>query len=174
MGEFADQMGRLVVNTVSPDQNIRCVLQNSDKRVVSSFAGDSYDSYRVEDLEHQLAAMVRLTFIGRESGRRAAFSKATGKNYEERDLVEQPDARWRRYIEERDNCEYEGLSAGESVCMVTQGLRDWDVRIQEESLDQLSEPEFNREFQSAASDLFADYRQITKELESKHFSPSYS
>lgn len=64
----------------------------------------------------------------------------------------------------RDRLLVEGVSTDGRVTIVTQGLRDWDVRIASGAVRGIKEKEFCRSVESAATDLVQRFRREIRTL----------
>lgn len=172
MGRVAKAFDALRIRSLSPDRRIQGELRNRKVVSVDFVSEDDYYLYSSEnELSRQLTAVVRSLFVARDEGFRAVIHELTDLSV---DVGPHWDAQVRRFREERDSTEFEGLSTGEWVKITVVGMRDAAACVTKGALDNLSADEFLDEFQSAISDFWSDYSEVMVMLrESYQISLSY-
>lgn len=163
MQNMSDKLDTMVVRTTSPDGLIMANLRRL--RTTISFRSNAYTQYTPQVLEYQLAAMLDAVWEGRRSGVREVFAQADA-------LVERPAPHWDRkvrdYRQALSELEFRGKSSNNHIKVRCVDLRDFEVRIRPEALDELSEAGFVAEFHSALTELTADKYRKTAQLKDSH------
>lgn len=158
MGTVGDRLDRVRIETTSPDGQITGTLRPPAGMTIA-FSYDRYRHYTERELEQQLTALVELLWSDYRDARQAAAAKAGD---------EPEDAESRRYHDERDETDFEGMSNGHNVYISGTGLLTWHVVIRDGSLTTLDESAFTTEFASAYSAVMRDCRAKLNRLRDKH------
>jgi hypothetical protein len=167
IGEYLENM---VVTKTSPDERIHARVSN-DLNVEIWFEPGAYQWYDESTLSHQLARLAVTTWVEYHRGRSEAYRQSQGLSYEELADAERPtdDPHRRRYEEELNQIEGEGVSAAGTVRVRTRGMMQWTVEIQPGTVGRLSEEAFLAELHSAMKSLLADREVKIISLKSEYF-----
>lgn len=166
MGEFADRVNAIKVQVVSPDNNIRVVLQGEGD-VTVEFRPESYSKYTERGLERQIERAATLIYTG--------YYKAYGHLTDEydRNLQRGPDdARdptERAYLTDRAELQVVGATERKAVRIRATGLYRWECRIADGTIAELSEQEFLDELHGAIRSFLARYRIRMSGLFTEHY-----
>lgn len=161
MGRIADNLAALNVTATSPDGNIKAKVQHPGV-ITLGFRPDTYPRYTETGLEHQLARLCTLGMTGYTRAFRIAIEAPDKRD-------ERWDARDRRYREELDTMVNDGMSAGRRVKVRATGMMSWQVKIKPGTVEELDEPLFVAECDSAMESLLADHRRQVIALKHEHF-----
>lgn len=167
IGEYLD---RMVVTGHSPDERIHARVSNY-RHVEVWFDPGAYERYDEETLSHQLARLGVTTWVAYHRARSEAYRMSQGLTRDELAAAERPsaDPHRRRYEEELNAVEGEGVSAGGSVRIRTRGMLQWTVDIEPGTLRRLDETAFRAELHSAMTSLIRDRDIKIIELKSDYF-----
>jgi hypothetical protein len=131
-----------------------------------SFEPGTYEFRTERDLERHLASLARLLWAGRMKEYYAALSEALGEQIS----GESPpiSLRDQEYDGARDALVAEGRSADGRIYVSVRGMRDWTVRIAENTVRTLREDQFVAAVGEAAAaliqDQFAKIRRLKDEI----------
>jgi hypothetical protein len=136
-----------------------------------TFAPGAFDRYDEEHLSHQLGRLGVTTWVAYHRARSEAYRLSQGLSSDELAAAERPtdDPHRRRYEEDLNNIEGEGVSAGGAVRIRTWGLMQWSVDIQPGSIGRLGEAAFVGELHSAMQSLLNDREMKIITLKSEYF-----
>jgi hypothetical protein len=167
IGEYFDKM---TVTVTSPDQRIQARISNYHD-VEITFAPGAFERYDEEHLSHQLGRLGITTWVAYHRARSEAYRLSQGLSSDELAAAERPtdDPHRRRYEEELNAIEGEGVSPGGAVRIRTFGLMQWNVDVQPGSLQRLGEAAFLGELHSAMTSLLNDREMKIITLKSEHF-----
>lgn len=166
MGELADSVKAITVQVTSPDNNLRAVLRN-DGDITVDFRPKSYPQYTERDLAHQITRVATLLYTG--------YYRAYGKVVEKfnMDIKRGPeDARSpaeHGYFSDRATLQVVGAGDRKLVRLKATGLLNWECRIAQGTIEQLSEDEFKSELHSAIRNFLSRYRAKITSLRGEHF-----
>lgn len=170
MASIGEHLDRMVVTVNSPDERIHAQVTNYHD-VDIWFSTGAYDRYDEDELAHQLARLGVLTWVAYHRGRSEAYQKSQGLSAQELAAAERPatDPHQRRYEEELNAVEAEGVSSGGTVRIRTRGLMQWDVVIEPGTTRRLGEAAFLNELHTAMRSLLGDREVKIITLKSEYF-----
>ncbi len=152
MGTLTDRLVRLAVTTRSPDGNIEADARGGSGRVEVRFAPGGFRGYTEPELGHQLAelgARIWTRYLREHAEVVESFLGEPAKDEEENG---------RRFRDRLERLTASGASAGGWLEVRSRALVRWEVAIRPGALRALTEQDFLAEFDSAVSDMLADYR----------------
>jgi hypothetical protein len=166
MGIMADRLDSMVVTANSPDGQVTATVSKREQ-VDIEFRRGAYRRYDERTLEHQLARMATLAWIGYRRGYFEALSAANGETI--RGDEEEWDANRRRFQQARAAVVAEGASPTGWIRAEATGLTHWRVRIEDGALTQLTEDEFRSEARGTVAALLMDYDEKMLALKDEFF-----
>ncbi|MFC6014655.1 hypothetical protein ACFP2T_00390 [Plantactinospora solaniradicis] len=170
MASIGEHLDNMVVTVASPDQRIQARVSNYHD-IEITFAPGAFDRYDEEHLSHQLGRLGVTTWVAYHRARSEAYRLSQGLSSDELAAAERPtdDPHRRRYEEELNNIEGEGVSPGGAVRIRTWGLMQWNVDVQPGSIQRLGEAAFLGELHSAMKSLLSDREMKIITLKSEYF-----
>jgi hypothetical protein len=170
MASVREHLQNVAVTSASPDRCIHARVSNY-RDVEVWFDPGAYRWYDESALGHQLARLGATTWVAYHRARSEAYRLARGLSRDELAAAERPseDPRRRRYEQQLNEVEGEGVSAGGVVRVRTRGLTWWSVQIQPGTLHRAGEAAFLREVHSAVAALQADREAKIIMLKSDYF-----
>lgn len=154
MGIVADHLDSLTVRVTSPDNQIMAQLANRTQ-VAFEFRPDRYRGYDERTLELQLAKTCRLLWVGYTRGY-ATVMESVGLNFKTKPQQAKTPAE-RRFLTERTQVVAIGATDKRQVRIKTIGLINWEFRIVDGTIKELSESDFLAELHTAGRTLMRDF-----------------
>jgi hypothetical protein len=150
MGELAERLSLLSVNTRSPDGGLEAAVHGR-RELRIAFAGDAYQGYRAAELARQLESLAAVLW---SRYRRRYLHIVASWDDEEETTPTDADREFQRRLEQ---LEVSGVSPHGWVSVRSRALVSWHVQITDEPVGSLAEQEFLAELQSAVTAVLADY-----------------
>jgi hypothetical protein len=170
MSDIGEYLDKMVVSTLSPDRCIRATVSNYTD-VEIQFRSGAFDRYDDERLGEQLARLGLTTWVAYHRGRSEAYRRARNLSAEELAAAERPseDPRRRRYEQQLNAIEGEGVSTDRTLRVRTVGMMRWQVDIRPGTVPGLGERRFLTELRSAWRSLLNDREIKIILLKSEYF-----
>lgn len=156
MGIVAEKIDAMVVKAPSPDHQILATLHNRSKLSLKFRSPETYESYDEEGLEYQLG---RLAGVLWARWQRAYTEVLESENMQVMTRSIATDEATREYLDGMFLVDVIGKSKDERIRAKTRGLREWKVRIEPGTVQQLDETEFIKGCLEAAANAQALYNQ---------------
>lgn len=161
MGYLAERLDKIRVRVRAPGTEIEAEL-SSRNNITLSFGESVYAFISERYLEHALASVARLLFVGWLREYRAVIDD-TELNIDPKD---QHDLNFR---DERREIESSGESSDGRVRLSVIGMNDFTARIQRGTVRELREREFVARVREASTALIGDYRAQVRELKKRYY-----
>ena len=171
MGHYADHLKTVDETFSSPDGRIKARLRKNTNLTLAFLPG-TYRKYDDRSLERQLTALVTKLYEVRRRIHIDAMSAGllvTAGRRAEVGRNRPTDAKARRFEELHAQLDSHGVSPNRSVRIFNTGMRGWQVRIVDGTVDRTGEDVLAREFVAAVSTLVVDYRTKLAGLKHKVF-----
>lgn len=153
MGILADRLDSMRVRVAVPGGDVQALLSGRTS-VTLSFADGYYARSTEQDLQHKLAALAQLLWVGRtreyNNALQEAFSNPTlngPARIGARDIA---------FAEARAQLVATGASDDGRIRLTVQGMRHWTVRVAPGTIRALEEDEFIAGVRAAAARLIQD------------------
>jgi hypothetical protein len=161
MGALGERLDAIRVTATTPDGTLSAELRHrTDLRL--SLAAGVYDRCDERWLEARLEQLGRLLWTRRMKAYYEAASDVLEQKVTEEIRIRSP--RDKVFRTRRDEVVAEGWSSDGWVCIAVRGMRKWEVRIADGTLDALTEDEFADTIREAAADLIHDQQDKVREL----------
>jgi hypothetical protein len=162
MGELADRLDNIHLHVRIPGTEIEADLRDRNN-VTISFGDGGYEFLNERNLEHYLATIARLLYVGWVREYRVAIEGTAI-------VIPEPETQADRdYIAARSEMEVTGASADGRVEISAIGMRDPQVRIARGTVRELSEAEFLARTKEAVEALTEDYQTKIRALKVRFF-----
>lgn len=155
MPNIRDRLNAMAIQVLTPDGNVLCKLTGKNAFDLK-FRSDSFYNYRAASLNRQLSAAITQLYVSYGEERRGILMEAGFSFYD----PEKPhwNKRTREFNSKRDGLTYEGRSLSGSVLVTSSGWRQFNVSIDDSSLEQMETDDFVAEVKEAMADLYIDHR----------------
>lgn len=167
METFGTMMSRLDLKVASPDRRIHGRIQGRD-RIDIVFRGNAYREYTEDAMGAQLGGLFQLMWTGYRRATLMAMARTMGEASAEEGR-HPTDPEDRDLFEERRTMKLAATSVRGFVKVRCVGWRDWSVRIEPGTCDDLTEEEFRTELLSLVPPLMDRYRHKSAELADNYF-----
>ena len=155
MGIIADRRNAMTIKVVSPDGRVggKC---GKDRNLTSlEFRPGSYARYTEEELEHQLAAVLKLLAEGYEKAWEQILIEAGRRPIRHPSQVDQEV--WKKYLTELPKITVVGAGPEKNIRFKTMGRVDYKCRLADGVINRIPEHEFAAQAVAASADLMRKF-----------------
>ncbi|MDQ3577851.1 MAG: hypothetical protein M3443_09680 [Actinomycetota bacterium] len=162
MSSLGERLDNITLRVHVPGTEIRAELRDR-KNIGISFGPDVYQWLSERHLEHYLATLARLLYVGWNREYHAALSDS----FVGADAPQNP--RDREFLDARDELESQGASGDGRITVSAVGMQNVEVRIATGTLRALSEQDFVARVKEAVNAFLEDYLTKIRGLKVRFF-----